>query len=88
MTSCLGDSDDVSKVLLAFERFCLRVEPCQVWTTNKEETDGGAMCPQSIFYQSSPALIKFRIKEILQYLQVGFRIKEAVFFHFLFDITI
>ena len=31
MTSYLPPSDDVSKILMAFERFCPRVPSCQVW---------------------------------------------------------
>ena len=31
MTSYLLPSDDVSKIFMAFERFCPRVPPCQVW---------------------------------------------------------
>ena len=31
MTSCLPPSDDVSKIFMAFERFCPRVPSCQVW---------------------------------------------------------
>ena len=30
MTSCLPPSDDVSKIFMAFERFCPRVPSCQV----------------------------------------------------------
>ena len=31
MTSYLPPSDDVSKIFMDFERFCLRVPSCQVW---------------------------------------------------------
>ena len=31
MTSYLPSSDDVSKIFMAFERFCPRLPTCQVW---------------------------------------------------------
>ena len=31
MTSYLPSSDDISKIFMAFERFCPRVPSCQVW---------------------------------------------------------
>ena len=31
VTSYLPPSDDVSKIFMSFERFCLRVPSCQVW---------------------------------------------------------
>ena len=31
MTSCLPPSNEVSKIFMAFERFCPRVASCQVW---------------------------------------------------------
>ena len=31
MTSYLPPNDDVSKIFMACERFCPRVQPCQVW---------------------------------------------------------
>ena len=43
MTSCLPPGDEIRKIFMAFERYCLRVPSCQVWlywTTNKGETEG------------------------------------------------
>ena len=50
MTSYLPLGDDVSKIFMAFERFCPRVPSCLFggnWTTNKGET----CAPQPIWFQ-------------------------------------
>ena len=59
MTSYLPPSDDVSKVFMAFERFCPVVIRLQI----KEETEEGTMFPppQPIWFQKTPAWIGFRL---------------------------
>ena len=49
MTSYLPPSDDVSKIFIAFERFCPRVPSCQVWCLavigpQIKEKQRGAQC--------------------------------------------
>ena len=59
MMSYLRHSDDVSKIIIDFERFCSRAPSCQVsggnWATNKKNQGGGTMCPKPIFHKNIPA---------------------------------
>ena len=57
MTSYLPPSDDVNKILWLLRDFVSEYHHARFscnWTTNKGETDGGTMCPPSLYGSKRP----------------------------------
>ena len=59
MTPYLPPNDDIRKMFMAFERFVPEYHFAKFgcnWTINKEETEGGTMCPPAYMVSKDHSL--------------------------------